>query len=151
IDGGAGFDTVDFSGVDASITVDLGSGVFGIGDGAAASNAIAGIESLIATEFDDTLEGGSGSQTLEGGAGNDVLSGGGGLDTFVYRLGDGADEITDFANDRIDFSSYVGVSSISNLTITDTADGALVSTVAGDSILLRGVTASDIDEDAFVF
>ncbi|MEL7469861.1 MAG: Ig-like domain-containing protein [Pseudomonadota bacterium] len=151
IDGGAGFDTVDFSEVDASITVDLGSGVFGIGDGAAANNAIAGIESLIATEFDDTVVGGSGSQTLEGGDGNDVLSGGGGLDTFIYKLGDGADEITDFSNDRLDFSKYVGVSSTTDLAITDTADGALISTVAGDSILLRGVAVSEIDEDAFVF
>ncbi|WP_348521160.1 LamG-like jellyroll fold domain-containing protein, partial [Agaribacter marinus] len=43
----------------------------------------------------DTLKGGGGADVLIGGAGNDRLEGGGGKDTYIYRRGDGTDEIRD--------------------------------------------------------
>ncbi|GIT91425.1 hypothetical protein JANAI62_18820 [Jannaschia pagri] len=44
----------------------------------------------------DQLFGGSGQDTLTGGLGDDDLTGGGASDRFVYRVGDGNDQIRDF-------------------------------------------------------
>ncbi|MCX7169073.1 MAG: hypothetical protein NTY41_01970, partial [Proteobacteria bacterium] len=43
----------------------------------------------------NTLTGGAGADTLIGGAGNDVLDGGNGSDTYVFNAGDGVDSIQD--------------------------------------------------------
>ena len=43
----------------------------------------------------DTLIGGKDDDTLTGGKGNDILKGGAGNDTYIYKTGDGNDEITD--------------------------------------------------------
>ena len=44
---------------------------------------------------DDTLTGNDGKDYLEGGRGNDILTGGAGVDTYVYRINDNLDTITD--------------------------------------------------------
>ncbi len=49
----------------------------------------------------DLLLGGNGNDTIAGDRGNDNISGGNGNDTFVFRLGDGNDIITDFAGTGI--------------------------------------------------
>ena len=58
---------------------------------------------LVGDAATNTLVGTSGSDIIESKAGNDVLTGGAGADTFVFRVGDGADRITDFVSgtDRI--------------------------------------------------
>jgi len=43
----------------------------------------------------DVIEGGEGNDDLTGGEGDDTLSGGNGDDLYIYRVGDGADTITD--------------------------------------------------------
>jgi VCBS repeat-containing protein len=43
----------------------------------------------------DTISGGAGDDHLEGGTGNDILQGGAGYDTYVWRPGDGNDQIID--------------------------------------------------------
>ena len=68
VDGGAGDDVIDLSGIDSSITIDMHGG---------AGN--------------DTLSGGAGDDTISGDAGNDIISGGGGADTISG--GDGNDQI----------------------------------------------------------
>ena len=45
----------------------------------------------------DVLYGGEGNDTLLGGTGNDTLWGGDGADVFLYKSGDGADVIGDYA------------------------------------------------------
>jgi Ca2+-binding RTX toxin-like protein len=54
---------------------------------------------LYGNNGDDTIDGGSGHDTIDGGLGADILNGGSGDDTYVYNLGDGADEITDAGGD----------------------------------------------------
>ena len=44
---------------------------------------------------DDTLRGSNGNDFLEGGAGDDVLNGGSDDDTYIFRVGDGSDNIRD--------------------------------------------------------
>lgn len=53
---------------------------------------------------DDQLFGGGGRDRLFGGGGSDELTGGGGRDHFVFRKGDGTDQILDFqlGKDKID-------------------------------------------------
>ncbi|WP_170566492.1 calcium-binding protein, partial [Ruegeria atlantica] len=57
---------------------------------------------------DDVVRGSNGNDTFLGGSGNDTLNGGGGADTYIYRLGDGNDVISDFSgrneNDRLVFA-----------------------------------------------
>jgi hypothetical protein len=54
-----------------------------------------GLNILYGEGGDDTLIGGKDDDTLTGGKGNDTLKGGAGNDTYIYKNGDGNDEITD--------------------------------------------------------
>lgn len=48
----------------------------------------------------NTLNGAAGDDQLVGGLGNDSLYGGLGADTFIYKLGDGNDQLLDFSGPR---------------------------------------------------
>jgi len=91
INGGLGFDTMDYSAIP---TIGNYAG-FGINlvDGYSRffgyqtyqnKDVLVGIESFIGTNFTDYYVGTSGDGTFEGGAGGDVFSGGGGNDTIAY-------------------------------------------------------------------
>ncbi len=100
----------------------------------------------------DTLDGGDGNDMLLGGDGDDHLSGGEGIDLFVFRNGWGADTVSDFANDgseKLNLRAISDLSEFTQLTITDGAEGALVS-FAGNSILLEGLSAADLDTSDFI-
>jgi Ca2+-binding RTX toxin-like protein len=84
MDGGTGFDTVDYSASLVSVAIDLGGS--GIG-GDAGGDTYVSIEHVIATSLNDTLTGTSAAETLEGGAGDDVLRGGTGADTLIGGTG----------------------------------------------------------------
>ncbi len=113
IDGGSGYDTLDFSqGPAVTLALDrsqaaggaaLGStylnfeAVIGSDHGAdriigsAADNRLdgrSGNDTLSGLAGADTLLGGKGNDTLIGGAGTDLYTGGGGADTFVFADGD---------------------------------------------------------------
>ena len=105
LEGGAGVDTVDYSGLATAqrINVTLAgsstSTVQVIGD---ANDQISGIENVIGTAGNDTLvgddqgnslEGRSGDDFLVGGSGNDTLDGGLGLDTVDYSSAPNAIDI----------------------------------------------------------
>ena len=78
-DGGAGNDTINFSGFTLQGATLLGG---------------AGNDSLTGSTFGDVIDGGEGDDLIIGGAGNDLLLGGVGNDTFVINAGDsGADTI----------------------------------------------------------
>jgi Ca2+-binding RTX toxin-like protein len=81
VDGGTGFDWVDYQNSPSCVTVDLASGV---ASGAWGSDTLAGIEMAIGSNYDDTLSGGSGDDSLMGLGGDDVLDGRGGVDTASY-------------------------------------------------------------------
>jgi hypothetical protein len=104
-DGGDGYDTVDFSGRTATLTITLGAGkddgeagekaeladsVEGV-YGGQAKNTITGGDNdnwLWGGPEDDVLAGGKGNDTLNGGPGNDQLSGDEGSDTLYGDAGD---------------------------------------------------------------
>jgi Ca2+-binding RTX toxin-like protein len=115
-----------------------------------------GNDALTAAHGGNTLLGGAGDDTLEavdGGADANIFTGGAGADTFVYRPGVGADAnviVTDF-EDGID---RIGLRTTTNadwVTVTDTAEGALITYSAGYSpMLLQGVSASLITQEDFL-
>jgi Ca2+-binding RTX toxin-like protein len=100
VDGGADFDTVNFSTgtpAQSAVMVDLATGsITGGGAGGVGSASVTSVEQVITTDFNDQLSGSSGAETLDGRGGNDTLSGGGGNDTLIggtgndsYRFGSG--------------------------------------------------------------
>ncbi len=85
LDGGDGVDTVDYSGSNTGVGVDLATGFVSDGD------ILLRIENVTGSKFDDALTGNSGSNVLIGGAGNDTLAGGAGGDKLIG--GDGVDTL----------------------------------------------------------
>ena len=84
---------------------------------------------------DDIINGGAGDDQLYGDKGNDQLTGGLGAD--VFHLSTGVDVIKDF---EVGVDGLSGLS-VTNITYSDTEDGALVS-YDGGSTLLVGVDSS---------
>ncbi len=105
LDGGAGIDIAhyDFS-TAGGITIDLVAGT-GIG-GDAQGDTFTGIESLVGTNYADSLTGDANGNTLWGYAGDDIISSGAGNDSIVggdgndtISGGDGADALRGSAGD----------------------------------------------------
>ena len=80
----------------------------------------------VATSFDDTIDGGSGSDTIEGGLGADSMTGGDDADTFIITDAFGNDTIVGgeggVDDDTIDLS---GLSGPVTVTFTDEEDGTI--------------------------
>jgi Ca2+-binding RTX toxin-like protein len=99
----------------------------------------------------DTLYGGNGRDVLVGGGGADLLFGGAGADRFVFLPGQGGQEIGDFSDgsDRIDIRGYHV--RFDDLVTHGTRDGVEVILPGGDTILIAGLHAGQIDATDFLF
>ena len=169
--GGAGNDTASYADGPGAVHALLADSTSNAG--IAAGDTYSSIENLIGSDFgdrlvgdvgdnsitggdgDDRLEGGDGNDTLigdagfdilTGGSGNDVLTGGVTNDRFVFAANWGNDVITDFANnnlEKIDFRGIAGLHEVADLTITETANGVLLS-FESNSIFLTGLSSSDV-------
>ena len=114
VDGGFGFDTLDFSGVTSGLIVNLANSSWSLG-AAVVGDTYTNIEAVVGgTKSDrlhgdaadnllsgrggsDRLDGAAGQDTLIGGSGSDILTGGAGADTFAYYgQSEFRDTITDF-------------------------------------------------------
>ncbi|TNF78450.1 calcium-binding protein, partial [Pseudomonas sp. ICMP22404] len=98
-DGGAGVDTVDYSGSTAGVNVNvrLGTGTAGTG-GDAEGSILTGIEAVIGSAFNDVLSAGPYTIVtgvrLEGGGGDDIYNiGMGYTPTIIEQAGGGNDEV----------------------------------------------------------
>jgi uncharacterized delta-60 repeat protein len=110
--GGSGVDTVKYLSAEASISIDLTSGIAkSISENDVAKigvDTLLQIENIIAGDFNDILigdslnnylQGGLGDDSLNGMLGKDILIGGGGSDQFVFNtkiLSSNFDKILDF-------------------------------------------------------
>ncbi len=80
LSGGAGLDTVWYR-ASASVVVDL---LLGVATGGHGSDTLSGFESVVGSDFNDTLIGNGSSNTLNGRSGDDTINGGDGVDTATY-------------------------------------------------------------------
>ncbi len=147
-DGGSGFDTIDYSGAKNGMSINLNAHVAsGFG-----SDTTKGIEKVIGSNFNDTIDGskeaniligGLGNDTLRGRGGADTLTGGKGNDVFVWAKKDvlsGVDHITDFAKgDRLNLHDLLKGQKYSNIAdvvkVTDTSAGSKVAVKVGASFV----------------
>jgi Ca2+-binding RTX toxin-like protein len=108
VDGGAGFDSIEFaSRATSALIVDFVAGT--ISGGSSGTISFTSVERIVASNFNDRLSGNGSGQTLAGQAGADTLRGAGGVDTlwggggadiFIFReIGTGnADSVRDFGS-----------------------------------------------------
>lgn len=108
----------------------------------------------------DTVAGTEANDILSGGTGNDVLIGMGGNDSYIYNLGDGADQIVDYPNGAQPASGWiVGTNTLSfgaGITadmVTPRYDSSINAVVLnlgnGDSINVGTVNALTIQQLKF--
>jgi Ca2+-binding RTX toxin-like protein len=83
--GNGGTDTVTYANATGYVIADMTTTVGSYGD--AAGDTFATIETLIGSDFNDVMTGGTGNDTLFGGKGTDTLTGGAGNDILVGGLG----------------------------------------------------------------
>ncbi len=149
ITGGAGDDFVEGAGGNDTLSGGAGNdtveGDSGVGD-----------DLLFGDIGDDLLIGGSGKDTLHGGEGNDTLEGGLDGDIFVFELNAGTNDIiTDFdvLEDVINLghSSFTGLASISDLTITLDVDSSIIDLGNGQIIRISGILPSELSDSNFAF
>lgn len=104
IDGGSGIDTVDYSGADRGLTIDLHNGLTiarfyyeavqtpGGGYISRIEDKIVtdlrNVENVVGSNYDDVIVGNEGRNVIEGGRGADTIYGGGGIDTVSYAHSD---------------------------------------------------------------
>ncbi len=147
IDGGAGFDSIEFKDrATSAVVVDYGAG--SITGGGSGSISFTSIERVVTGNFNDSLTGNAaaqnltgqgGSDTLAGAHGIDTLWGGGGADTFVFReMGTAnADRISDWASGsdeiRLDDAAFAAIGAMGDFTAGDARFKANASGTATDS------------------
>lgn len=97
--------------------------------------------------------GGTQDNIIQGGASNDTLTGGLGDDTFIISKGGGSDTITDFSpGDILRIVNY-GFTDFSSFAAAMKQAGAdtIVSLGGGETLTLKGVTASSVTQSSIVF
>ncbi|MBE9189104.1 choice-of-anchor I family protein [Gloeocapsopsis crepidinum LEGE 06123] len=104
----------------------------------------------------DRLFGGEGNDVLFAGQGDNLLNGGANTDQFwiaYNRLPDSVNTITDFqvGTDIIGIGGLAGVSSFSDLTLTQDGANTLINATDTDLAVLRGIQATALDSNSFVF
>ncbi len=111
IDGGAGSDTVDYSGQAGTMSVTLdGSAQTLVRIGGVGHDAVRNIENIIGGSGSDSVVGDASDNVFAGGLGNDTFHGGDGVDTFVIaaRSSDSNWDV-DAQNAQITLTSSGGV------------------------------------------
>ncbi len=117
-----------------------------------------GKDQLFGNQGNDILKGGSDDDRLEGGGGDDKLYVTQGNDTIVFGEFGGHDTVFGFdanprgGQDKIDLTSLglTAASFATDVEITTSGDGTLITLASGDSILLNNVAASLITMDDFL-
>ena len=92
------------------------------------------------------IEGGAGDDLISDGAGSDTLSGGSGADVFVLTADGQRDVITDITpgQDRLDLSAWPMLYSVGQLTIEETAQGAVLR-FGAEELELRSADGSTLN------
>lgn len=169
--GGGGSDTLEGGNGDDVLIGGAGSDRLRGDEGTDTLSGGSGNDTLSGGNGDDILRGGDGRDTVAGGAGDDTIDGGkmddrliggAGSDIFIFRDagGDvGNDTVVDFdafdTRERLDFSDVAAINNLNDLLGTNGAASTSGSDVLIDlgtgSVLLEGVSLSDLDHTDFIF
>ncbi len=153
--GGADADVILFEG-SAAVDVDIVR-TTATGQG---TDTLGGVENITGGSGSDIIRGNAaanvlngavGNDTLVGRGGSDVLTGGSGSDRFVFANWDGNDRVTDFQNglDRIEIGGPT--TGFRDLSVYNSAEGAVISWGGGTTITLVGIDRSMVDASDFNF
>ena len=115
MDGGDGFDYLAYYYSTSGVTVNLDSG--SASGGSAQGDTFSNFESILGSNFADTLTGDANDNTLSGLGGIDVLNGGAGDDIFVAFQSDNSENDTFNGGDDYDLINFVGDDTSSTYTI----------------------------------
>jgi Ca2+-binding RTX toxin-like protein len=103
----------------------------------------------------DVLVGGNGDDMIVGGLRRDLLTGGDGADTFLFKMGDDLDTITDMdfsaGGDRIVIMGNVAVDGFEDLVFTQDGADLRVRYGSNSTIILKDTLRADVDAAHFVF
>lgn len=168
IDGAGGDDVI--MGRNGQDVIDGGNGndLIYAGEGDDTIMGGAGRDTIMADGGNDTVFGGDGNDllfgrdgddTLWGGAGNDALSGGAGADSFVFKLGDGQDNVLDFeasgdAHDvvELDQDVFADFQALADSGLMqESGMGVQIGYADGSVLTLANVTEDDLTVDHFRF
>ena len=160
--GGTGDDSLDGGAGNDTLNGEAGADQIAGGDGNDQLSGWTGNDTLAGDGGDDRLFGGLGNDSLDGGAGNDRLFGGAEADVFIFADGHGQDTIGDFnalsALEKIDLSGITALGVYADYdalnasgAVTTSGGGVLINTGGGNSILLAGVSLTDLDNTDFIF
>ena len=84
----------------------------------------------------DTIDGGDGIDIISGDKGNDILSGGASDDTYIFKSGDGQDEITDISG-TLDTLRFINLD-IANVNFAKSGNDLVISFSGGsDSVIIK--------------
>ena len=155
LDGGAGNDTVDYSGRSSSVLVTLNGGTDArVTVGGILEDTLRNVENIIGGSGSDTINGdalanrlvgGAGGDILKGGLGADFLDGGIGSDTADFSDKSSAVAVTlDGSNDAVAAVGGVAEDVIRNIENVFGGTGADLLTGDGLANLIRGGAGADI-------
>ncbi len=139
LSGGTGTDTVSYAGAAAAVTVDLSLST-AQDTVSAGVDTLVSIESLIGSNFNDTLQGNALSNRLDGGPGADILVGGDGSDTYIVdNAGDLVVESNGSAAGGTDtvlslLASYTLRSNVENGRIISSGAATLIGNTLGNGL-----------------
>jgi Ca2+-binding RTX toxin-like protein len=103
----------------------------------------------------DHIDGGLGDDFIVGGLKRDAMTGGAGSDTFMLRMGDDLDKITDFTfgvgGDTLIFSGNPVVTSIANLKFTQIGADLGIKYGVNSTVILLNHNMADVQAANFEF
>lgn len=153
VDGGDGFDTLDFSHINNGISVNLGTGT-ALGTGVGGDFGLTNFEAVIGTAHTDVITGNAGDNTFFATAGGDAIFGGGGTDTYDASGQTGALEVdlspaagNPYAvGEGIGLTTLIGIANVTGGSGNDTIRGSSAANVLSGGLgvdTLRGLDGND--------
>lgn len=128
IDGGLGIDVLDYSSATVGMSLNMTT-PSAVATDSSYSDTFSNIESVIGTNYADTLNGDAGHNTLLGGDGNDNIFGDSGND---FLGGGGGNDIIDGGSAGVDTLDYSAASGGIMGTLSGTFNGAIDATAGGE-------------------